>query len=126
MRSVMTGMLMLAAAGCTASDAGKAEEAVVSTAVAFDGADYTGSDFGVAFPIVQGLWASNISRTVPAMSDAVLERLLREGVHPDREIYVMLRPRSPTTHRGRAPRRHRLCPRAGGLAQTVRDAGLLD
>ncbi len=41
------------------------------------------------FPIVKGLWASNISLAMPAMSDTVLERLLREGVHPDREIYVM-------------------------------------
>jgi mono/diheme cytochrome c family protein len=52
-------------------------------------ADYSGRDFGAAFPIVKGLWASNISRVIPAMSDAALERLLREGVHPDREIYVM-------------------------------------
>lgn len=44
-----------------------------------------------ASPAVEhkGLWASNISLAIPAMSDAALERLLREGVHPDREIYVM-------------------------------------
>ncbi len=116
MRCRIIGMLMLAAAGCAASDAGKAEETVVPPAVAFDGADYqsdsgkiahgqrvatlfqcrgchganySGNDFGVMFPIVKGLWASNISRAVPAMSDAVLERVLREGVHPDREIYIM-------------------------------------
>jgi mono/diheme cytochrome c family protein len=53
------------------------------------GADYSGNDFGAVIPIVKGLWASNISRIIPAMSDAALERLLREGVHPDREIYVM-------------------------------------
>ena len=89
-----------------------AEATVVPTAVAFDGADYenqaaktahgkrlatlfqcagchgadySGTDFGAGFPIVKGLWASNISRVIPAMSDAALERLLREGVHPDRE-----------------------------------------
>jgi mono/diheme cytochrome c family protein len=111
-------MLMLAAAGCTAPDAGtrNAEAAAVPTAVAFDGAgyenqaaktahgkrlatlfgfnachgaDYSGRDFGAGIPIVEGLWASNISRAIPAMSDAALERLLRDGVHPDREIYVM-------------------------------------
>ena len=118
MRCLATGMLMLAAAGCSAPDAEtrKAEATVVSAAVAFDGADYkdqaaktvhgkrlatlfgcngchgadySGRDFGAAIPIVKGLWASNISRAMPAMSDAALERLLREGVHPDREIYVM-------------------------------------
>jgi mono/diheme cytochrome c family protein len=116
MRSRLAGMLMVAAVGCTASDAGKAEETVVPTAVAFDGADYqsdsakiahgqriatlfacaachgadySGNDFGAAIPIVKGLWASNISRTVPAMNDATLERVLREGIHPDREIYIM-------------------------------------
>src|SRR5688500_6811310 len=118
MRCLATGMLMLAAAGCTAHDADsrKAEPTVVPTAVAFDGADYenqaaktahgkriatlfacaachgadySGNDFGAAIPIVKGLWASNISLVIPAMSDAALERLLREGVHPDREIYVM-------------------------------------
>lgn len=118
MRRLAIGMLMLAAAGCTTSDADtrKAEATVVPTAVAFDGADYenqaaktahgkrlaalfgcnschgadyAGRDFGAAIPIVKGLWASNISRAIPAMTDAALERLLREGVHPDREIYVM-------------------------------------
>ena len=109
---------MLAAAGCTTREAEsrKAEPTVVHTAVAFDGADYenqvaktahgqrlatlfacaachgadySGNDFGAAIPIVKGLWASNISLAIPAMSDAALERLLREGVHPDREIYLM-------------------------------------
>jgi mono/diheme cytochrome c family protein len=118
MRRLATGVLILAAAGCTAHDADsrKAEATVASAAVAFDGADYSnqadktahgkrlatlfacsgchgadysGRDFGAVFPIVKGLWASNISRVIPAMSDAALERLLREGVHPDREIYVM-------------------------------------
>ncbi len=118
MRCLAAGMLMLAAAGCTAHDAEsrKAEATVASTAVAFDGADYgnqadktahgkriaslfacnachgadySGNDFGAVIPIVKGLWASNISRVIPSMSDAALERLLREGVHPDREIYVM-------------------------------------
>jgi len=118
MRCFLTGMLMLAAAGCTTRDGEprKAEPTVVPTAVAFDGADYenqaaktahgkriatlfacaachgadySGNDFGAAIPIVKGLWASNISLAIPAMSDAALERLLREGVHPDREIYLM-------------------------------------
>jgi mono/diheme cytochrome c family protein len=51
--------------------------------------DYTGADFGAMFPVVEGLWATNISLTMPAMSDSQLERLLREGVHPTREIYLM-------------------------------------
>lgn len=120
MRSSAVGVLMLAAAGCTAREAqtGKTAATTAPTAVvAFDGADYkdeaakiahgkrlattlfgcnachgadyAGTDFGAAIPIVKGLWASNISRAIPTMSDAVLERLLREGVHPEREIYVM-------------------------------------
>ncbi|MCJ8190363.1 c-type cytochrome [Sphingomicrobium aestuariivivum] len=48
-----------------------------------------GNDFGAFIPLLDGLWATNISRTLPDMSDAELERLLREGVHPDREIYLM-------------------------------------
>src|SRR5687767_14198313 len=42
MRCLPTGMLMLAAAGCTARDAEtrKEEPTAVPTAVAFDGADY--------------------------------------------------------------------------------------
>ena len=51
--------------------------------------DYRGTDFGAMFPIVEGLWATNISRSLPGLTDAQLERLLREGVHPTREIYVM-------------------------------------
>lgn len=51
--------------------------------------DYTGADFGAMIPTLEGLWATNITRTMPEMSDADLERLLREGVHPDREIYLM-------------------------------------
>jgi mono/diheme cytochrome c family protein len=118
MRCLATAMLMLAAAGCPTQDSEspKAGATLASAAVAFDGADYeneaaktahgkriatlfacaachgadySGNDFGAAIPIVKGLWASNISRVIPALSDAALERLLREGVHPDREIYVM-------------------------------------
>lgn len=118
MRCLGIGMLMLAAQGCSTRDAEprQADAAPASVAVAFDGADYqdqtakivhgkrlatlfacggchgpdyAGHDFGSDFPIVKGLWASNISRVIPTMSDATLERLLREGVHPTREIYVM-------------------------------------
>lgn len=52
-------------------------------------ADYSGQNFGEGIPIVAGLWASNISRTMPMMGDAQLERLLRDGVHPSRHLYVM-------------------------------------
>jgi len=51
--------------------------------------DYSGANFGEIIPLVGGLWATNISRTLPSFSDPELERLLREGVHPDREIYLM-------------------------------------
>lgn len=53
------------------------------------GPDYSGVNFGEMIPLVEGLWASNISLAMPKMSDAELERLLRKGVHPDREIYLM-------------------------------------
>ena len=51
--------------------------------------DYQGYNFGELIPLVEGLWATNISLTLPSFSDAELERLLREGVHPDREMYLM-------------------------------------
>lgn len=51
--------------------------------------DYSGANFGEMIPIVEGLWATNISLTMPDMSDEELERLLREGVHPTREMYLM-------------------------------------
>ncbi len=54
------------------------------------GADYTGQDFGALFPVVAGLWATNITLTIPQMTDEELEALLRKGAHPSgREIYVM-------------------------------------
>ena len=118
MRCLAIGMVMLVAQGCSTRDAESRQADVppASAAVAFDGADYqdqpaktahgkrlatlftcdgchgadyAGRDFSADFPIVKGLWASNISRAIPTMSDAVVERLLREGVHPTREIYVM-------------------------------------
>lgn len=51
--------------------------------------DYSGANFGELIPVVEGLWASNISPTLPGLRDEELERLLREGVHPAREIYLM-------------------------------------
>ena len=54
------------------------------------GEDYSGVNFGAMIPIVEGLWAPNISLSMKAMSDAELERVLRKGVTPSRdEIYVM-------------------------------------
>jgi cytochrome c553 len=53
------------------------------------GEDYSGVNFGEIIPIVDGLWTTNISRTLPKMSDGEIERLLREGVHPTREMYLM-------------------------------------
>lgn len=52
-------------------------------------ADYSGANFGEMIPLIEGLWATNISRTLPGFSDEQLETLLREGVHPEREIYLM-------------------------------------
>lgn len=118
MRFLSAGMLLLAFSACTARDAetGKADTTLAPTAVAFDGADYqtesaktehgkrvaalftcsgchgadySGTHFGENFATVKELWASNISLAIPKMSDSTLEKLLREGVHPDREIYVM-------------------------------------
>ncbi|WP_265570284.1 c-type cytochrome [Sphingomicrobium nitratireducens] len=51
--------------------------------------DYSGADFGELIPLIDGLWATNISRTLPNFSDEQLETLLREGVHPERDIYLM-------------------------------------
>lgn len=51
--------------------------------------DYSGANFGELIPLVEGLWATNISLTLPDLSDEELDRLLREGVHPAREIYLM-------------------------------------
>ena len=51
--------------------------------------DYTGANFGEIFPLVEGLWATNISLTMPQMSDAELELVLREGKRSDRELYLM-------------------------------------
>ena len=54
------------------------------------GEDYSGVNFGAMIPIVEGLWAPNISLGMKAMSDSELERVLRKGVTPSRdEIYVM-------------------------------------
>ncbi|MXO49733.1 c-type cytochrome [Erythrobacter gaetbuli] len=51
--------------------------------------DYTGANFGEMIPLVEGLWATNISLTMPQMSDAELELILREGKRSDRELYLM-------------------------------------
>jgi cytochrome c553 len=110
----ITGLL-----ACTPADDARDEEVAVETASAaqsFDGAnystgadkiahgerlaevlgcntchaaDYTGANFGAMIPIVEGLWATNISLTMRDMSDDELEQLLREGLHPTREIYLM-------------------------------------
>lgn len=64
--------------------------AAMLTCAGCHGQDYAGQDFGSIFPIVEGLWATNISLTMPAMTDRELEVLLRQGKHPSRaEIYVM-------------------------------------
>lgn len=115
MRTLAIGLLLLAACDRHA-DVGQAAANVWPAAVVFDGgdyadagtkiahgkriaelfgcnachgADYAGVNFGKMIPIVDGLWASNISRTLPTMSDVELEQLLRQGVHRDRELYVM-------------------------------------
>lgn len=117
MRSPATVLLCVAAAACGSSErTTEKAKAPAVPAVTFDGGDYrtepqkrehgkrlatlfqcnachgadfAGTNFGAMIPIVEGLWASNISRTMPAMTDGELERLLRKGVHPSREIYVM-------------------------------------
>lgn len=115
MRIVFLALLLLSACEREA-DKGVATEKARPAAVTFDGgdyqsdadklahgkrlatlfqcntchnADYSGTNFGEGIPIVDGLWASNITRTMPKMSDGELERLLRDGVHPERNLYVM-------------------------------------
>lgn len=53
------------------------------------GPDYTGTDFGAMIQLVEGLWATNITLTLPDFTDEELETLIRYGVHPDRDIYLM-------------------------------------
>ncbi len=64
--------------------------AQIFTCAGCHGEDYAGLNFGEMIPVVKGLWATNISLTMPTMSDAELEILLRKGLHPSRdEIYLM-------------------------------------
>ncbi|MCM8557287.1 c-type cytochrome [Sphingomicrobium sediminis] len=50
----------------------------------------TGTHMGNFDPTLDGIWASNVTRAVPDLTDEQLETLLREGVHPTRdEIYMM-------------------------------------
>lgn len=64
--------------------------AQVFTCSGCHGEEYSGVNFGEMIPVVKGLWATNISLTLPGMSDAQLETLLRTGAHPSRdEIYLM-------------------------------------
>lgn len=112
MRLLVSAMIVLGTTACEVNDDKSGERAP-----SFDGADYStqsdkiehgkrlanvftcagchgdaysGANFGEMIPIVKGLWATNISVTMPAMSDAQLEGLLRTGAHPSREeIYLM-------------------------------------
>ncbi len=51
--------------------------------------NYTGVNFGDFIPLLDGLWATNISLTMPNMSDEQLEKLLRDGTHPERDLFLM-------------------------------------
>ncbi|WP_161595945.1 c-type cytochrome [Flavisphingopyxis soli] len=49
-----------------------------------------GANFGDFEPPFDGIYASNLTRILPDMSDEQLERLLRTGVHPTRgDLWVM-------------------------------------
>ena len=49
-----------------------------------------GGDFGEFEEPLKGLYASNLTQSIGAMDDSVLETLLRDGVHPERgDMYVM-------------------------------------
>ena len=113
---VITGAAMFLLAACGAGEEASQSGSPVDTA-SFDGADYSteaemlahgdrlakllscnschqdnyaGIHFGEAIPLVDGLYASNISVAMPSMSDAELEVLLRDGIHPDRgDMFVM-------------------------------------
>ena len=110
MRVVAMGLLLLLA-GCDSHKSDEqARFEAQPAAVAFDGADYenqagkvahgkrlsslfgcsschgpnyTGVNFGEFIPIVQGLWASNISLTMPKLSDAELASIMPELVIRD-------------------------------------------
>ncbi|MDN3205592.1 cytochrome c [Algoriphagus sediminis] len=51
--------------------------------------NYTGANFGDFIPLLDGLWATNISLTMPKLSDEQLEKLLRDGKHPERNLFLM-------------------------------------
>lgn len=113
MRILTLGLLLLATCDRTADRAVEARSAEISfdggdattaaakvahgerlarlfTCAGCHGANYGGQDFGAMIPIVEGLWATNISLTMPKMSDAQLEKLLRVGTTPSRdELYIM-------------------------------------
>lgn len=49
-----------------------------------------GGDFGDLEPPFKGLYASNLTQSIQGMDESVLEKILREGVHPDRgDMWVM-------------------------------------
>lgn len=118
MRAIAFAVLALVASGCTGTSAqDEASKPDVLPTVSFDGADYvtaeekiahgrrlseellacnschlddySGANFGEVIPLLEGLWATNISRTLPDFTDEELETLLREGTQPDRDIYLM-------------------------------------
>lgn len=49
-----------------------------------------GINFGEYEPPFDGIYASNLTRTIPTMTDEQLERLLRDGTHPMRDkMWIM-------------------------------------
>lgn len=49
-----------------------------------------GENFGTFEPPFDGIYASNLTRIIPTMTDAQLERLLRDGTHPTRDkMWIM-------------------------------------
>lgn len=52
--------------------------------------DLTGINFGEFDPTMDGIYASNITRVIPEMSDEQLRMLLVKGVHPTRDrLWIM-------------------------------------
>jgi mono/diheme cytochrome c family protein len=117
MRALLIALLGAAAAACGTDPAADERPIAQAAAVAFDGAEARHASEQIAHgerltsvlgcrgchgKDLQGqlwddnpkeygvMWASNITRTVPANSDEQLRRLLVKGVHPRRkELWVM-------------------------------------
>lgn len=110
--TIMVAAILVAGCGTTASEE---REAATSQALSYDGADYAseaekrahgeriaavlgcsgchnrdlqGGLFAEDF--MPGVYASNLTRTVPRMTDEQLDAVIRQGIHPERgDLWLM-------------------------------------